>query len=39
MNFEVIPELKWPLGYAGFWVLALTIAAGLGLYMRRLRLL
>lgn len=39
MNFEVMPELKWPLGYGWFWLLALGIAAGLTVYMRRLRLL
>ena len=39
MNFEVLPELKWPFGYAAFWLVALAIATGLVLYMRRLRLL
>lgn len=39
MNFEQLPELKWQFGYAGFWVLALVIAVGLVVYMRRLKLL
>ena len=39
MNFEVLPELKWEWGYAGFWGLAAAIVAGLLLFMRRIRLL
>jgi len=39
MNFEVIPELKWQLGYAGFWAMAVGLAVGLIVYMRKLKLL
>lgn len=39
MNFEVLPELKWEWGYAGFWGTALTIVAALLLFMRRKRIL
>ncbi|NUP09605.1 MAG: magnesium transporter CorA family protein [Polyangiaceae bacterium] len=39
MNFDVIPELKWPFGYGFFWIVALAMATGLVLYMRRLKLL
>ena len=34
MNFEVLPELKWPLGYAMFWAVALVTAVGLLGYMK-----
>jgi magnesium transporter len=26
MNFDVMPELHWPWGYAGFWVVILIVA-------------
>ena len=39
MNFEVLPELKWQWGYAGFWGVVLTIVAGLLLFMRRAKVL
>ena len=35
MNFEVIPELKWRWGYAGFWVVILLIATTMLIYFRR----
>lgn len=39
MNFEVMPELKSPWGYLGFWVVALTLATALLILMRRIKLL
>lgn len=39
MNFDIIPELKWSYGYAGFWLLAVSIAGGLLWIMRRNKLL
>lgn len=39
MNFEVLPELRWPLGYAFFWVLVVVIVVGLLYLMRRARIL
>lgn len=39
MNFDVIPELKWKFGYAGFWGLAALLAGGLLFLMRRNKLL
>ena len=39
MNFNVIPELSWKWGYAGFWALAGLIVAGLVWAMRRYKLL
>jgi magnesium transporter len=39
MNFEVLPELKWEWGYAGFWGVAVGIAGGLLLLMKRAKLL
>jgi magnesium transporter len=35
MNFEVIPELKWRLGYPFFWALALMVATATLAYMKR----
>jgi magnesium transporter len=35
MNFEVIPELKWRLGYPFFWALALLVATTTLAYMKR----
>ena len=39
MNFEVMPELKWQFGYAGFWGMALLIATSLLVFMRRAKVL
>lgn len=39
MNFDVIPELKWGWGYAGFWALAGVIVIGLLWFMKRNKLL
>jgi len=39
MNFDVLPELRWPLGYAFFWVLVVVIVVGLLYLMRRARIL
>ncbi|MFC2113295.1 magnesium/cobalt transporter CorA [Bacteroidota bacterium] len=35
MNFEIIPELSWQLGYLFFWIVALLLAGGLLLYFRK----
>jgi len=35
MNFKVMPELDWKYGYPTFWGVAVTIAAGLTMYMHR----
>jgi magnesium transporter len=37
MNFEVIPELKWRYGYAGVWVVMITMVAIMLAYFRRKR--
>ncbi len=34
MNFDYLPETKWPLGYLFFWLLAVGIASGLLLLFR-----
>jgi len=39
MNFDVLPELRWPLGYAYFWTLVVTVVVGLLLVMKRARIL
>lgn len=39
MNFELIPELRWEYGYAGFWFLVFAITLTMVLVMRRARLL
>lgn len=39
MNFDVLPELHWHYGYLFFWVLVITLVAGLLYLMRRARLL
>ncbi len=39
MNFEVLPELKWTWGYAGFWTLAAVIVTALLFLMRRAKVL
>ncbi len=39
MNFEVLPELKWPLGYALFWAVVIIIVSTLVVLLRRARLL
>jgi magnesium transporter len=35
MNFEVMPELKWPLGYAMVWGIMLATAIGMTLFFKR----
>jgi magnesium transporter len=37
MNFEHLPELRWEYGYVYFWVLAISIVAGLLTLLRRAR--
>jgi magnesium transporter len=37
MNFEVMPELKWPFGYALVWLVMLTTAIGMTLFFKRKR--
>ncbi|HEY5944205.1 MAG TPA: magnesium transporter CorA family protein [Kofleriaceae bacterium] len=39
MNFDVLPELHHPWGYAGFWTAAVIIVGGLLWLMRRNKLL
>jgi magnesium transporter len=39
MNFDVLPELHWKLGYLFFWITALVIVVGLLFLMRRSRIL
>jgi magnesium transporter len=39
MNFEVMPELRWPLGYFFFWCVAGTIAISVIVVMKKTRLL
>jgi magnesium transporter len=39
MNFDVLPELHWRLGYGYFWALVVTVVGGLLHFMRRGRLL
>lgn len=39
MNFDVLPELHWQLGYLFFWIAALAIVGGLLFLMRRSRIL
>ncbi|MEI9937553.1 MAG: magnesium transporter CorA family protein [Pseudomonadota bacterium] len=39
MNFEILPELHWPYGYAFFWSLAFAIVVLLLGLMRRSRLI
>ena len=34
MNFEHMPELKWPWGYAFAWVLMISVGIGLALYFK-----
>jgi magnesium transporter len=38
-NFEVLPELRWQLGYAYFWGAAVLLAVGILVVLRRARLL
>lgn len=35
MNFENIPELKWPLGYGLFWLITVLTTGGLFLFFKR----
>jgi magnesium transporter len=37
MNFDVMPELRWPWGYAGVLVLMLMIGIGMVVYFKRKR--
>ncbi len=37
MNFHTFPELDWPYAYLTFWAVALAIALGLIVFMRRQR--
>jgi magnesium transporter len=39
MNFDVLPELHWRLGYAFFWAVVVVIVVGLLFLMRRSRIL
>ena len=35
MNFENMPELKWPLGYLFVWIIMIAIAAGMVLHFKK----
>jgi magnesium transporter len=35
MNFEYMPELRSPYGYAAIWVLMLSIIIGLVIYFKK----
>jgi len=35
MNFKYQPELQWEYGYPAFWIVVVTIAGGLLLFMKR----
>ncbi len=37
MNFEVMPELKWPWGYAMAWSIMITMAIGMTIFFKRKR--
>jgi magnesium transporter len=37
MNFEYMPELSWPLGYAFFWLFAASVGGGLLWLMKKNR--
>jgi magnesium transporter len=37
MNFDVLPELHWKYSYAGFWVVAASMALAMLVYFRRKR--
>jgi magnesium transporter len=37
MNFEVMPELRWPWGYAGVLLLMLMVGIGMVVYFKRKR--
>ena len=39
MNFEILPELHWPRGYAFFWSVVVVIVIGLLALMRRAKLI
>jgi magnesium transporter len=39
MNFEFMPELKWPLGYLFFWMLAALLVMAILWLLKRTRLL
>jgi magnesium transporter len=35
MNFEHMPELKWPFGYGAVWLVMIVVAAGMAFYFKR----
>lgn len=35
MNFEFMPELKWKLGYAYWWIAVILLTAGMIIYFKR----
>ena len=35
MNFEIMPELKWPLGYPMVWAVVVLIGGAMVLYFKR----
>ena len=35
MNFEVMPELQWRYGYAGFWLVCILMIVSLWIYFRK----
>ena len=37
MNFDVLPELHWTYGYAGFWMVSFSIFLGVLIFMKRRR--
>jgi magnesium transporter len=39
MNFDVLPELRWPFGYVYFWILVVAVVGGLLFVMKRARIL
>ena len=39
MNFDVLPELHWPRGYAFFWSLVAAIVVALIALLRRSRII
>ncbi len=39
MNFDILPELHWELGYLFFWLAVIGLVAGLIVLMRRYKLL
>jgi len=35
MNFDVLPELRWPHGYLYFWIVSVAVVIGLIAFLRR----